>query len=86
MKLLSELAAKALLRVKTILSGALMPTEKGPGSPDVIVQTKTIVDMLDDPIVGGGIRPVIDILSSYLESDHKNLNNLCMFFLRLFRV
>ncbi len=34
--------------------------------------SKTLVDMLDDPSTGGGIRHVADILINYFESDHKD--------------
>lgn len=34
--------------------------------------SKTLVDMLDDPSLGGGIRHVADILTNYFESDHKD--------------
>lgn len=34
--------------------------------------SKTLVDILDDPSLGGGIRHVADILTNYFESDHKN--------------
>ncbi len=32
--------------------------------------TKTIVDMLDDPTIGGGIRPVTDMLYAYFKSEY----------------
>jgi predicted transcriptional regulator of viral defense system len=34
--------------------------------------TRTIVDLLDDPTLGGGIRTVTDVLHEYLLSDHRN--------------
>jgi predicted transcriptional regulator of viral defense system len=34
--------------------------------------TRTIVDILDDPSIGGGIRHVADVLSAYLRSEHRN--------------
>lgn len=37
---------------------------------------KTIVDMLDDPSIGGGIRSVIDLFQQYLSSSHCDLNIL----------
>lgn len=34
--------------------------------------TRTIVDLLDDPTLGGGIRNVADVLHEYLASDHRD--------------
>lgn len=34
--------------------------------------SRTIVDVLDDPRLGGGIRTVVDVLREYMESDHRN--------------
>ena len=34
--------------------------------------TRTIVDVLDDPTLGGGIRTVADVLHEYFASDHRN--------------
>lgn len=38
--------------------------------------TRTIVDMLDDPQLGGGIRSTVDILKNYLKSENKNMDSL----------
>jgi predicted transcriptional regulator of viral defense system len=32
--------------------------------------TRTVIDILDDPSLGGGIRTVADVLYEYLQSDH----------------
>lgn len=37
---------------------------------------KTIVDMLDDPLLGGGITSIADFLLQYLDSNHSELNIL----------
>lgn len=37
---------------------------------------KTIIDMFDDPAVGGGIRLVIDFFQQYLSSSHFNADTL----------
>lgn len=34
--------------------------------------TQTIIDILDDPSIGGGIKNVADILKEYFESPHRN--------------
>lgn len=38
--------------------------------------TKTVIDMLDDPAVGGGVRMVEDVLRTYLASEEKDLDHL----------
>ncbi len=35
--------------------------------------SRTLVDMLSDPAIGGGIRPVSDMLAAYLRSENKDL-------------
>lgn len=34
--------------------------------------SRTVIDMLDDPRLGGGIRTIADILSEYLSSEHRD--------------
>ena len=34
--------------------------------------TRTIVDVLDDPSIGGGVRHVVDVLVNYLDSEHRS--------------
>jgi predicted transcriptional regulator of viral defense system len=34
--------------------------------------SRTIVDVFDDPTLGGGIRNVADVLHEYLSSEHRN--------------
>ncbi|MBU1809378.1 MAG: type IV toxin-antitoxin system AbiEi family antitoxin domain-containing protein [Candidatus Omnitrophica bacterium] len=38
--------------------------------------TQTIVDMLDDPAVGGGIRHVAEIVKNYFNSEHRDDSGL----------
>ncbi len=38
--------------------------------------SKTIIDILSDPEIGGGIRPAADLLKNYLNSKNKNLDLL----------
>lgn len=35
--------------------------------------TRTIIDFLNEPKLGGGIRTTVDMLAEYLRSEHKNL-------------
>lgn len=37
---------------------------------------KTIIDLLDDPLLAGGIRSLTDMLQKYLQSEHFNLGIL----------
>lgn len=62
-------------RVATRQPGALFGTRKvwrGRERVDVSDPTKTIVDVLDDPSIGGGIRTVADVLEEYLSGDHRD--------------
>ena len=38
--------------------------------------SKTIIDILNDPEIGGGIRPATDLLKNYFDSKNKNLDLL----------
>jgi predicted transcriptional regulator of viral defense system len=40
---------------------------------------KTIVDILDDPSIGGGIRSAIDFLQNYLSSQESNLDTIIQY-------
>ena len=44
---------------------------------------RTIVDMLSDPQLGGGIRSAVDIFKNYLKSENKNTNLLIEYASRL---
>ena len=41
--------------------------------------TKTIIDILSDPEIGGGIRPSFDVLKNYLSSKNKDMNLLLQY-------
>lgn len=45
--------------------------------------TRTILDFLVDPRLGGGIRSSVDMLKNYLQSDQQNLNLLIEYGARL---
>jgi len=45
--------------------------------------TRTIIDMLNDPLVGGGIRPTIDMFICYLKSKDKNIELIMEYAKRL---
>jgi predicted transcriptional regulator of viral defense system len=61
--------------IKTISPDALfgtLPVWRGSLRIDVSDSSRTIIDILDDPRLGGGIQHVSDILAEYLKSDQKN--------------
>jgi len=45
--------------------------------------TRTIIDILDDPKIGGGIRHIADILRAYLSHERRNDSLLCEYALKL---
>lgn len=45
--------------------------------------TRTILDILDSPKMGGGIRHVFDVVSEYFDSEHKNSELLTDYLHRL---
>jgi len=52
------------------------PVWRGPVRVNVSDPTRTILDMLDTPALGGGIRSVIDMLKAYYGSQHRNAQML----------
>lgn len=66
-------------KIKKIQKGALFglkPVWRGQVKVMVSDPTRTIIDLLIDPGLGGGIRPVVDVLQNYLNSDYKNMGQL----------
>lgn len=55
------------------------------GQTKVLVSdpARTILDLLDEPKLGGGIRPVFDMFKEYLASEHNNLNLLLDYAIRI---
>jgi len=75
---------KFLLR--TVMSSAmfgLKPVWRGKVKVSVSDPTRTVLDMLDAPHLGGGLRSTSDILISYLRSDNKNTKQLLEYAERL---
>lgn len=56
---------------------------KGSNKISVSDPSRTIIDLLDDPSIGGGMRPAKDIFNEYLRSKHRNLKKLYEYALRL---
>lgn len=66
-------ARGAVFVVRTVQKQAmfgLKPVWRGKVKIDVSDPTRTILDILDTPALGGGIRSVLDMLKSYLASSH----------------
>ena len=75
---------KFLLR--TVIDRAvfgLKPVWRGRIKVSVSDPTRTVLDMLDAPQLGGGLRSTTDILVSYLTSDDKNTKQLLEYAERL---
>ncbi|MBI4005514.1 MAG: type IV toxin-antitoxin system AbiEi family antitoxin domain-containing protein [Gammaproteobacteria bacterium] len=54
----------------------LKPVWRGQIKVDVSDPARTVLDMLSDPQLGGGIRSTVDMFTNYLKSDKKNLDLL----------
>ena len=54
----------------------LKPVWRGQVKVMVSDPSRTIIDLLIDPSLGGGLRPVVDVVQNYLKSDYKNIELL----------
>ncbi len=54
----------------------LKPVWRGQLKMSVSDPTRTILDMLSDPQLGGGIRSAVDVFRNYLNSDNKKMDLL----------
>jgi predicted transcriptional regulator of viral defense system len=59
------------------------PIWRGPVKVNVSDPTRTVLDMLSDPSLGGGLRPTTDVFRAYLKSTSKDLQLLVSFAERL---
>jgi predicted transcriptional regulator of viral defense system len=66
--LLRTVMPRAMYGLKTVWRGKVKVSVSDP--------TRTVLDMLDTPQLGGGLRSTSDILVSYLSSDNKNTKQL----------
>jgi predicted transcriptional regulator of viral defense system len=72
--------------LRTIPRQALFGTKpvwRGSVRVDVSDPSRTVLDMLDDPSVGGGLRPTADVFRAYLESSSKDVQLLVSYSERL---
>lgn len=68
-------ARGAVFIVRTVGESAMFgfkPVWRGRAKVNVADPTRTILDMLDTPALGGGIRSVLDMLKSYLASKYRD--------------
>jgi predicted transcriptional regulator of viral defense system len=61
----------------------LKPVWRGQVKISVSDSTRTMLDMLNDPQLGGGIRPTVDMFKNYLKSENKKLDLLIEYAERL---
>ena len=54
----------------------LKPIWRGSIKVNVSDPSRTILDMMNDPSLGGGLRPTVDVFQAYLKSQAKNLKLL----------
>lgn len=73
--LLRTVSEQTLFGLKSIWRGTVKIPVSDP--------TRTILDLLSDPGLGGGIRTVTDMLNRYLKSDHRDLVLLVQYAQRL---
>lgn len=66
--MLRTISEKAMFGLKPVWRGKVKISVSDP--------TRTILDMLIDPFLGGGIRSVKDMLVNYMQSESKNLEQL----------
>lgn len=62
-------------RVKTMREHRMfgtVPVWRGQSRVNVSDHSRTIVDLLDDPSTGGGMRHVLEVLENYLSDNHRN--------------
>jgi len=72
--------------VRTILPESLFGTKpvwRGQVKVSVSDPSRTVLDLMDDPVLGGGLRPSVDVLESYLKSESKDLPLLVSYAERL---
>ncbi|MBI1731168.1 MAG: nucleotidyltransferase domain-containing protein [Gammaproteobacteria bacterium] len=68
-------ARGAVFIVRTVREAAmfgLKPVWRDRNKLNVSDPTRTVLDMLDTPALGGGIRSTLDVLKSYLASKHRD--------------
>ena len=73
-------------RVKVVAGDRLFGMRdvwRGPVKLAVSDPTRTVIDLLDDPALGGGMRHVFEVLSTYLEGSERDDNLLLAYGTRM---
>ncbi len=73
-------------KLRTVSESAmfgLKPVWRGQVKVFLSDATRTILDLISDPLLGGGIRSVVDMFLNYLNSEKKNMNLLIDYAIRL---
>jgi len=73
--LLHTIAKKCMFGLSSVWRGQVKVSVSDP--------TRTILDMLNDPSLAGGIRPMLDVITNYLKSPNKNIDLLLQYANRL---
>lgn len=73
--LVSTVSDKFMFGLKSVWRGKVKISVSDP--------TRTILDMLNDPRLGGGIRSTVDMLKNYFRTENKNLELLIQYAERL---
>jgi len=63
--LLRKISKKSLFGSKTVWRGQVKVSVSDP--------SRTVLDLLDDPVLAGGVRPIQDMFQAYLRSSDKDL-------------
>jgi len=50
---------------------------------NILDPTRTLLDMLNNPVSGGGLRPVVDVFNTYMASKNKDVGLLIKYAVRL---
>ena len=72
--------------LRTIPENALFgmkPVWRGQVKINVSDPTRALLDMLNDPALGGGLRPMVDVFNTYMASKDKDVDLLIKYAVRL---
>ncbi|MBW2594487.1 MAG: type IV toxin-antitoxin system AbiEi family antitoxin domain-containing protein [Deltaproteobacteria bacterium] len=73
--LLRTIPENALFGMKSVWRGQVKINVSDP--------TRTLLDMLNDPALGGGLRPMVDVFNTYMASKDKDVDLLIKYAVRL---
>jgi len=73
--MLRTIPSKALFGIKPVWRGSVKVSASDP--------SRTILDMLMDPSLGGGLRPTVDVFRAYLKSSSRDIGLLASYSKRL---